>query len=197
MTKHVLSELEGVCLGLVRKHEPCTAYQVRQALKVAPSSHWRASAGSVYPLLSRMEEKELIVKTADPADRRGRMLLQISHQGRAALRTWLLTGSELDVISSMTDPVRSRLFFLDVLNDAQRTNYLDEVTAEMENYLDKTRDHLATMIEDDDLCAYLGSLGAVRIAEARLEWLREVMEAFNAPSAGRGKRKIARRTVLD
>ena len=181
MTKHVLSELEGVCLGLVRKHEPCTAYEVRQALKVAPSSHWRASAGSVYPLLLRMEEKELIVKTADPADRRGRKLLHISRQGRTALRTWLLTGSQLDVISSMTDPVRSRMFFLDVLNAVQRTSYLDELTTEMENYLAKTKDHLAAMNEDDDRCAYLGSLGAVRIAEARLEWLREVADAFGVP----------------
>ena len=55
MTIRVLSELEGVCLGLVRKHEPCTAYRVRQELKAAPSSHWQASAGSVYPLLTRLE----------------------------------------------------------------------------------------------------------------------------------------------
>ena len=178
MTKHVLSELEGVCLGLVRKHEPCTAYQVRQALKVAPSSHWRASAGSVYPLLLRMEEKELIVKTADPVDRRGTKLLHISRQGRAALKAWLLMGAEPEVISSMTDPVRSRMFFLDVLNATQRTIYLDELIAEMESYVNRTKDHLATMTEDEDLCAYLGSLGAVNIAEARLEWLRIVAEAF-------------------
>ena len=57
MTTRVLSELEGVCLGLVRKHEPCTAYRVRQELKAAPSSHWHASAGSVYPLLARLEDR--------------------------------------------------------------------------------------------------------------------------------------------
>ena len=178
MTKRTLSELEGVCLGLVRKHGPCTAYQVRQQLKVAPSSHWRASAGSVYPLLQRMEDEELIVKTADSDDGRGRQLIRITRQGRAALKRWLLTGTEQELISSMTDPVRSRLFFLDVLNLTQRTTYLEELITEMEGYLHKTKDHLNTLSADDDPCDYLGSLGAVKIAEARLEWLKEVAATF-------------------
>lgn len=175
MTTRILSELEGVCLGLVRKHGPCTAYKVRQQLKVAPSSHWRASAGSVYPLLHRMEDEALIVKTADSDDGRGRQLIRITRQGRAELKRWLLAGTAQELISSMTDPVRSRLFFLDVLNAAQRPAYLAELVAEMESYLGKTKDHLNTLSVDDDPCAYLGSLGAVKVAEARLEWLREVV----------------------
>ena len=64
-----LSELEGVCLGLVGKYEPCTPYRVRQELKAAPSSHWHASAGSVYPLLTRLEDKKLLVTSSDAACR--------------------------------------------------------------------------------------------------------------------------------
>jgi hypothetical protein len=72
----------------------------------------------------------------------------------------------------MTDPIRSRMFFLDVLSAAQQTAYLDELISEMQLYLSKTKDHLATLTEDDDPWAYFGALGAVKIAEARLEWLR-------------------------
>ncbi len=58
-----LSELEGVSLGIVYKRQACTAYRVRSELKEAPSSHWRASAGSVYPLLNRLEANGLLVTT--------------------------------------------------------------------------------------------------------------------------------------
>ncbi len=186
MTIRVLTELEGVCLGLVRKHEPCTAYCVRQKLKAAPSSHWQASAGSVYPLLTRLETENLLMKISDVADGRGRTLLRITRQGRAALRKWLLMGKEPEVISSMTDPIRSRMFFLDVLSAARQMAYLDELISETEHYLSRTKDHLGTLTADDDLCAYLGSLGAVKIAEARLEWLREVV-AISESGDRRGK----------
>lgn len=178
MTKHALSELEGVCLGLIRKHGPCTAYQVRQQLKVAPSSHWQASAGSVYPLLLRLETKDLIVKTPDIDDGRGRKMLRITRKGAAALRKWLLIGAEPETISSMTDPVRSRLFFLDVLSAGERSGYLDDLIAEMEIYLSKTKKHLRTLSVDDNRCDYFGSLGATKIAEARLEWLRAVAAMY-------------------
>jgi DNA-binding PadR family transcriptional regulator len=185
MTIQVLSELEGVCLGLVGKYEPCTPYRVRQELKAAPSSHWQASAGSVYPLLARLEAQKLVKQTADPADGRGRKLLHISRQGRAALRKWLLTGAGPEVISSMTDPVRSRMFFLDALSEAQQRAYLDKLVSEMTHYLGKTKDHLGTLNEDDDPCNYLASLGAVRIAEARAEWLQEVVAILaNGDSRG-------------
>jgi len=174
MTKRVLSELEGVCLGLVRAREPCTAYLVRQELKAAPSSHWQASAGSVYPLLTRLEDKGLVVTTSDESDGRGRKLLRITPQGRASLRKWLLAGTGPELISSVTDPIRSRTFFLDVLSATQRATYVDELIVEMERYLDKTKDHLSSMSRTDDSYAWLGALGAVKIAEARLEWLREV-----------------------
>lgn len=117
----------------------------------------------------------MVVKTPDAADGRGRKLLRITRQGRTALRKWLLMGAEPELISSMTDPVRSRMFFLDVLSAARQTAYLDELVSEMRHYLDKTKDHLGSLSADDDPCAYLGSLGAVKIAEARLEWLREVV----------------------
>jgi len=178
MTIRVLSELEGVCLGLVRKHEPCTAYLVRQELKAAPSSHWHASAGSVYPLLSRVEDEGLVAATSDNADGRGRKLLRITRQGRATLKKWLLAGAGPALISSVTDPIRSRTFFLDVLSEAQQRAYLDELLSEMDHYLSKTIDHLGKLSEVDDPYAYLGALGAVKIAEARLEWLREVRKVL-------------------
>ena len=172
----LLSELEGVCLGIIRKHESCTAYRVRLELKEAPSSHWRASAGSVYPLLARVEEEGLIETTSDKKDGRGRKYMKVSRQGRASLKKWLLAGADPELISSVTDPIRSRMFFLDLLGASQQAGYIDTLIEAVERYLAKTRDHLENVSEADNLYGYLGALGAMKITEARLEWLRVVRE---------------------
>ncbi len=177
--KRILSELEGVCLGLARQHEPCTAYRVRRKLKEAPSSHWQASAGSVYPLLARLEEEGLITTTSDKADGRGRRMLGITKQGRASLKKWMLAGSSRELISSVTDPIRSRMFFLDLLGVSQKMPYLNRLISEMESYLAETKKHLDETSKTDELFDYLGSLGAVKITEARLEWLRIVRQRLS------------------
>ena len=167
-----LSELEGVCLGIVRKSQPCTAYRVRCALKEAPSSHWQASAGSVYPLLARLEEEGLIVATSDKDDGRGRKLLRVNAAGKRLLEKWILAGTDHELIASVTDPIRSRAFFLDALNAERRVEFIEDLIVQLESYLLETRAHLETRAEADDPYEHLGALGAVRITEARLDWLR-------------------------
>jgi len=177
-----LSELEGVSVGIIHKQQPCTAYQVRAELRKAPSSHWRASAGSVYPLLARLEEEGFVATTVDENDGRGRKLLEVTTDGRTALREWVVAGTDPEIISSVTDPIRSRTFFLGVLAVAKQLAFLDKLIAQMEKYLDETRAHLEQEPETADVFDYLGALGAVKIAEARLDWLRTVREQLASRS---------------
>ena len=174
-----LSELEGVSLGIIYKREPCTAYRVRSELKEAPSSHWRASAGSVYPLLARLEAEGLVVTTMDKNDGRGRKLLNVTADGRKSLRAWVIAGADPDLVSAVTDPLRSRTFFLDVLSESKRRNYLNKLIELTRDYLSETKDRLQKAKESDDLYDYLGSLGAMRVTEARLDWLRDVRKRLS------------------
>jgi DNA-binding PadR family transcriptional regulator len=169
-----LSELEGVSLGIVYKQQACTAYQVRRELKKAPSSHWRASAGSVYPLLARLEAEGLLRSTSDENDGRGRKLIKVTASGRRALREWVVAGVDMDLISSVTDPVRSRTFFLDVLGSSKQLELVDKLIVQMEIYLAETKSHQETETPAGNLYDYLGGLGAVKITTARLDWLLEV-----------------------
>ncbi|MBT8098521.1 MAG: PadR family transcriptional regulator [Gammaproteobacteria bacterium] len=176
--QRALSELEGVCLGIIYKYDACTAYRVRQELKEAPSSHWQASAGSVYPLLKRLEDDGFLKSSADKSDGRGRKTISISRQGRQALNSWILSGTDQAHISSVTDPIRSRMFFLAALPKAQRRMYLDQVTAETKRYLRETRQRLDARENPADLYDYLGALGAVKLTEARLDWLLTVQSTL-------------------
>jgi hypothetical protein len=85
-----------------------------------------------------------------------------------------LKGVDQDLISSVTDPIRSRMFFLDVLSAPKRQEYLDRLIALMESYLSETKDHLEQKKKTGELIDYLGSLGAMKVTEARLDWLRVV-----------------------
>lgn len=169
-----LSELEGVSLGIIHKQQPCTAYHVRSELKEAPSSHWRDSAGSVYPLLARLEDEGLVATTADKNDGRGRRLLEVTTEGRKSLRKWVVAGTGQELISSVTDPIRSRAFFLNVLSRPKQIEYVEKLITRMESFLSETQAHLESRSDNGDLDEYLGSLGAMKVTEARLDWLRIV-----------------------
>jgi len=169
-----LSELEGVSLGIVGKYEPCTAYRVRSELKKSPSTHWQASAGSLYPLLTRLEEEGIVATKPDKSDGRGRKLLKVTTRGRKSLKEWVAKGADETHISSVTDPIRSRMFFLDVLSPAKQRTYLAELISLMEKHLSETRTHLDEVSESGDVYGYLGSLGAMKVVEARLDWLKVV-----------------------
>ena len=169
-----LSELEGVSLGIVNKYQPCTTYKVRRELKQSPSTHWQASAGSLYPLLTRLEKEGLVKTQADGDDGRRRKLLRVTAYGRTSLLQWIAAGTNEALIAAVSDPLRSRIFFLDVLNAAKRTEYLERLIKGIEDYVTQTKNHLEEKSKADDLYDYLGSLGAVKVVEARLDWLKIV-----------------------
>ncbi len=169
-----LRELEGICTGIVEKSGPCTAYHVRSELKISPSAHWQASAGSVYPLLARLEVQGLLTGIDDPQDGRGRRLLRATAKGRAALREWIKAGAQPKLITSITDPVRSRMFFLQALSAADQRAYLDRTIQQMQAHLSETQARRAGADIVKDRYDYYGALGAEKLTHTRLEWLKTV-----------------------
>jgi len=143
-------------------------------LKQSPSSHWQASAGSVYPLLARLEEAGYLNTTADENDGRGRQLLDLTANGRKALCAWIMAGAEPGLIAAIIDPIRSRTFFLSILSSSQQHNFLTQVIDLTEDYLEETKMRLERIPESEDLYGYLGALGATMVTRARLDWLKEV-----------------------
>lgn len=170
-----LSELEGVAIGIVSKQEPCTAYSIRMELQQSPSSHWRGSAGSIYPLLKRLESEGYIKSSNDVADGRGRKLLSVTKSGRKALKQWVqdLKGSNL--ISEVFDPVRSRVFFLDSLTHQEQLDFAKETLTALEAYLVTTRAHLDKRPASSDLVEHMGALGGYLNAESRVAWLKAMI----------------------
>jgi DNA-binding PadR family transcriptional regulator len=183
----ILSELEGVAVGIITKHQPCTAYALRKELKDSPSSHWRGSAGAIYPLLERLEKEKLITTSADSSDGRGRRLLSVTTAGKQALRSWMRALNDNNRIAEVFDPLRTRVFFLDSLSRKEQLEFAEQTLSALESYLESTRIHLEDR-PGNDLFGYLGARGGTLNAENRLEFIREVLHHLRKNNGGGGNR---------
>ena len=176
-----LSELEGVAVGIIHKRGPCTAYALRKELKSSPSSHWRASAGAIYPLLARLQEEGFISAMEDDDDGRGRKLLAITPSGKKALKAWVGEITDPDLISAVFDPLRSRVFFLGALTKSEQIAFAENASTMLALDLENAKNYLAERPETDDIFERAGSAGGVINAKSRIEFLKQLLADLKKP----------------
>lgn len=174
-----LSEFEGCVLGHLLRHGPATAYSVRRAFLVSPSSHWSGSAGAVYPLLARLLKRRLVSSRVAPRGERNAWLYAITPSGRERFLEWLQPPFDADVVSVPPDPLRTRVHFLGVLSPRQRAEMLRQALADLRRQLET----LKPSAEDntDDRRALRG---AVLAARARIQWLTGLQREITKTTRG-------------
>jgi DNA-binding PadR family transcriptional regulator len=178
MSTRNLSELEGATLGLLCLHAPCTPYKVRRLFMQSPSAYWSGSAGAIYPLFNRMEKRNFITCKQERAGRRARSY-RLTDAGIAALKRWVADSESTDVCGIPMDPLRTRGRFLALLSTAQRMEYIRKAKAELKVQLKVITTHCYDRKKTGDTFAYLTSLGAMLMAEARVKWMREVEKTIS------------------
>ena len=79
--------------------------RTRQLFQKSPTSSWRASTGSIYPLINKLVRLKLVDGERSCADRRGTRRLALTAGGRKALAGWVMQTPDwlADVTS---DPIR-------------------------------------------------------------------------------------------
>jgi DNA-binding PadR family transcriptional regulator len=177
-----ITELEGVVLGIVRSLQPCTAYAVRRQLQASPSSHWSGSAGSIYPLLGRLEEAGLVEALSDASNGRRRRLMTLTRKGTAALRGWILEAGQPEVAANVSDALRTRAFFLDALTPEERRRFVESALEAAEAFHAMTVEYGRSRAEDGAIGA-LAALGGEYAAAARVRWLQELLASLDDEDA--------------
>lgn len=168
-----LSELEGAVLGVVAQHGPLTPYAVRQEFARSPNPHWTASAGSIYPLLRRLERQRFVSARAHATGARRGQKYSLTAAGRKLLRTWILEAQD-EKIASTSDLLRLRVHFLAALSPAERVRFIDTALATMRREVTKISAFCRKKEKAGDLFDHIATRGTVLMTRARLAWLREV-----------------------
>ena len=118
-----LTDLEGVVLAFVYRHQPCTPYAIRQSFKKSPTSQFSNSAGSIYPLVRRLAERKYLQLDSTGADGRGSSKYSLSPLGVSKIRAWLDNLENASAIG-IYDPIRSRLANLNLLSNHEQILWL-------------------------------------------------------------------------
>jgi DNA-binding PadR family transcriptional regulator len=173
MSMRKLRELEGAVLGVVSQHGPLTPYQVRKVFAHSPNPHWNASAGSIYPLIARLSRRRLLAARHHATGARNCLKYSLTTAGLRVLRTWI-SNIEQTKITTTSDLVRLRVFFLAVLTPAEQRRFVEHMILKISAAIAKDEVYCRKKLKAGDTFAYLGSRGAVLMSRARFGWLKEV-----------------------
>lgn len=166
-----LSELEGAVLGILVRKQPVSAYAVREEFRVSPTESWTASAGSIYPLVRRLQERGLIAPTKVEGDGRNTRLLSLTEAGEAAVEDWLM-GDREGIFGPVSDPLRTRGFAITALPETTRCALLSRWQERTAERIAQLRADMGTSDEHDET-GWMAARGTILQLEARLQWLEE------------------------
>ncbi|HUU84065.1 MAG TPA: PadR family transcriptional regulator [Phycisphaerae bacterium] len=173
-----LSELELVVLGIVWKRGPCTPYAVRKEFATSPSSHWSGSAGSIYPLVRRLERRGYLRSRRESQGRRARRTYTITRRGTAALRRWVCPPLPDEAAAITYDPIRTRMYFLGIVPPDRQSGFLAEAEAALRRQIRVVQAECARYAGLGDTFSHLAMTGALRIMRARIAWLANARKSL-------------------
>lgn len=173
-----LSELENVVLALIWLRQPCTAYSVRKAFDESLSAHWSSSAGSIYPLLRRLERARLVAAQSLAGDKRGARQLRLTSRGVAAARAWLTPPLPDWSVLIGHDPLRTRVRFLGMLESDAANEFLADARQKLDQAVAEIRK--SAKKPETDAFDRLAHRNAELQMLARLRWLNEVEESLTS-----------------
>jgi DNA-binding PadR family transcriptional regulator len=126
-SNQALTEMEGAVIATIAERGPLTAYAVKEVFRASPSSFWSGSAGAVYPLVKRLEERGFLRSQEASESRRPKRVFLLTVRGQKALAAWLTDVRQ--AVSLGYDPLRTRAQFSHLLDSDERARFFDEVEA--------------------------------------------------------------------
>jgi DNA-binding PadR family transcriptional regulator len=178
MARSPLSELEGCVLALIWSGGPLTPYAIRREFLDSKSPQWSGSAGSIYPLVERLERRTLVRSTAHSTGRRAGKLYSLTPAGSRSLAMWLEAPVDDWVAGVPPDPLRTRAHFLGALSARKREAFLASARDAVERQLKTVEEDYRRKRKGG--YEYWATRGALLSMRARRTWLIELADAVSA-----------------
>ena len=174
-----LTDVEAVALAIVRRSGPCTSYAVRKSFEVSPVSRFSSSAGSIYPLMKRLEKRGLIAGESDSTGDRPRTLWHCTNEGEAALRSWITRPIEPGECLPF-DPLRTRMLFLKVLPARQRVSWVRTAQEHVEQAIETLKCYQDESPLERDVFFDLAHDSCLSMLRMQQRWLSKAHDALTA-----------------
>ena len=104
--KGSLTGLEILVLSIIKNNESISGYEIIKKINKKYHDLWKASAGTIYPLLNRLLERNLLTIVATQTENRLKKLYDITEEGKKALRR-VLENDFKPSISTFGDVIRT------------------------------------------------------------------------------------------
>ena len=172
-----LSDLEHTALGVIRRLSPVTPYRIRKEFLDSPSTIFSGSAGAIYPMLERLESRQLVISSPQSTGKRASRAYRLTPLGKRRLIDWMNTPMGPSEASDY-DPIRVRLHSLGTLTPAKQLAFLDNAERALNEQKTVITQHCKKHKLNGDLIDYHAARGGLHTVRARIQWICEIRIAL-------------------
>jgi DNA-binding PadR family transcriptional regulator len=169
-----LSELEYLILAMVGDGTS-SGYAMRKEMNRMRGGRWSSESGSVYRVLRRLQDANLVSEERRAgATNRERTEYVLTSQGTATLNAWLVFAPDRSEMVFLTDPIRTRAYFLGRLKRSDQIRVVKMWLIESKKLLAELERELSATAFGEPV-RDLAYWNIYYLAEARHEWLRKLL----------------------
>lgn len=128
--------LEYLILGMVC-NETLTGYDIKKHIESGIGTFYKASFGSIYPMLKKLTDKSCLTMYGESQGGRQKKLYQITDEGKKTFTKWLT--APMNVMDGSNTHL-AKVYFFDKLPADIRDRQLLEYEINNTNYLHKLQD---------------------------------------------------------
>ncbi len=170
-----MTHLDYAILGLIYQ-KPSTGYEIRKVFDTTALGNYSSSPGSIYPVLKRLKNSELVVQ--ENADS-GRKLFVITRQGEMALKTWLTAPIESSDIAKKLDIILLRFAFMeDLVTQEDSIKFLESLKDQVATYLKGLKEFHRNGSKDMRLHGRLAFEHGIESYQTTLRWIQRTLRTM-------------------
>ena len=167
--------LNYITLGMLSCGDNLTGYELKKLIENGIGVFYRASYGSLYPALKRLEADGFITMSEESTGNRRKKRYSITESGSAAFHNWLVAPIE---ISESANNHLAKVYFFDRLSPEQRMRLLSEYEANNLQYLRKLESLHQQFSQRNDMEPHYYKLSTlyygIAVVRETLRWCRHI-----------------------
>lgn len=167
---------EDIILGTILEKD-LTGYDIKKVIENSFGVFYKASYGSLYPALKRMEKKNYVTSYEDAQGGRKKIFYHITENGKKCFYEWLTTPME---VLDGTNPNLAKVYFFGHLSEEDRTQQLTIYEQRNEEYLKELMDLETQLQQIEDVDQFYYKLSTlyygISVTKKTIEWCRHIRE---------------------